>query len=419
MSKVNFNNLKVNKMLRRTMILGLSFAMVSLTACNDEDDSNLDLKQGPLYGIMTAVENPDGRANYLHTVDELGPSVKFDPTVSLELPGYSRMWAKENSGEFLIGQSEDVTITKWQISEGEVFEKGSVVSLQGEGTDYITQTMTIVSETKAYYIDFTQGQLIVINPEGMIIEKVIPLPAQMAPEVDGLFTDFSSTSPYQIINDKLFIPVGWTDYDTKMKQATGLAVVDVNTDEITYTEDDRAPSAISTVKMDNGDLYFGTGWTIIYDAEGRELNRKGGILRVKAGETTFDPNYYVPYPEFAADIFQSPVDNRAYIRVLDETKLKWSEVQDASETFSNVWQPSLIDVTTGEIEVVESLPHVVWFRTKTTDGRIFTETQERIEEEPQNNRIVKLEEASADGKSFQKVYECDRCRFIQEIVRLK
>ena len=397
----------------------LTIALLTFTSCNQDDDevAQIGNNEDALFGFLTAVEDPDGRVNFLHTTTELGPDVKFDPSVSLELPGYSRFWAQEKTGKFYIGQSEDLTVTKWHITEDTGFEKGQTVSFQGEGTQQISQTMAIVSETKAYYIDFSQGQLIVINPEEMVIDKVIPLPAQMAPVVDGLNIVFES-GKYHIVNDRLFIPVGWTDRESTLRQATGLAVVNTNTDQVTYTEDDRVATAFNVVAMDNGDLYFGASWPVVYDQEGREIGRKGGLLRIKAGETTFDPGYYIEYPKVGADIVKSPVANKVYLRVLDEEKMAWSGDNLANDYFDNVWQVALLDVGTGEMETVEALPYLIWFNTFQMDDRLFVETQEE-QGDAYNNRIVKINEVTPDGKNFEQVYECSACRFIQEIARLR
>jgi len=282
------------KNLKKTGICSLlliAMAMLTITSCNNDDDdinpTNAN-NEGPLYGFLAAVQDPDGRANFLHTTTELGPDVKFDPSESLELPGFSRFWAKEKTGGFFIGDGEELAISKWRITEDGEFEKGQTVSFQGEGTTWIFQRLAFASKTKAYYIDMTQTQLIVFNPEEMVIDKVIPLPPEMAPEVNGLSTTTIS-GEFHIVNDHLFIPVGWTDFDTQVKQSTGVAVVNINTDEVAYIEDNRAPVAFNVVRLDNDDLYFGTSWPVVYDEDMRQNNETGGVLRIKAGETTFDP----------------------------------------------------------------------------------------------------------------------------------
>jgi len=404
------------KLLKLFAFVGLLF----VAACdgnNGVTNTNTDNEE-PIFGFLAAVQDPDGRANFLHTTTELGPDVKFEPSESLELPGFSRFWAKEKTGEFFIGDGEELAISKWRITEDGEFEKGQTVSFQGEGTTWIFQRLAFASETKAYYIDMTQTQLIVFNPEEMVIDKVIPLPPEMAPEVNGLSTT-TFNGEFHIVNDHLFIPVGWTDFDTQVKQSTGVAVVNINTDEVTFIEDNRAPAAFNVVRLDNDDLYFGTSWPVVYDEDMRQNNETGGILRIKAGETTFDPDFFISTPEVMADIVESPVNNKVYVRTLDQSRLKWTNVEDASETFSNVWQVALLDVTTGDFEIVETLPHVQWFSTLKADGRLFASSEENIPNEPQSNRIVRIQEAGEDGKIFTQVYKCDRCRFIQEIARLR
>ncbi|MCG8319889.1 MAG: hypothetical protein MI921_10335 [Cytophagales bacterium] len=110
--------------------------------------------------------------------------------------------------------------------------------------------------------------------------------------------------------------------------------------------------------------------------------------------------------------------NKVYLRVLDEEKMAWPGDNLANDYFDNVWQVALLDVGTGEMETVEALPYLIWFNTFQMDDRLFVETQEE-QGDAYNNRIVKINEVTPDGKNFEQVYACSACRFIQEIARLR
>jgi len=401
-------------------LLFIAIAMLSITSCNNDDDVNpVDNGDGPLYGFLAAVNDPEGRVNFLHTTTELGPDNNFDRETALELPGYSRFWAREQSKEFLIGQSEDLTITKWRINDEGEFEKGEVVSLQGEGTTSILQRGAFVSDTEFYYIDFTQGQIIVINTDEMVIDRIIQLPPQLGPEYEGLFS-VSINGDLPLANDKLYIPVGWTDYESTTKQATGVAIVDLNTDQVSYAEDDRlAGGGATAVLAENGDLYLSSSWITNYGQQLRENDIKGGMLRIKAGDTDFDPDFFIEFEKVGQDIVPSPVNNKAYIRVLDEQIMPWSGDKEAGDYFDNHWQVALIDLPTGDIELVDEIPHLVWFSTMDMDGKKYIEQQVQIEGSD-GDRVVQIKEASGNGQSFpSKIFECSSCAFIQEIARLR
>ncbi|MEX2564350.1 MAG: hypothetical protein WD431_00225 [Cyclobacteriaceae bacterium] len=403
-----------------TTLLFSAILMVTITSCDLDDDNNVNPNnnEDPLYGFLAAVNDPDGRVNFLHTTTELGPDNSFDRETALELPGYSRFWAREQSKEFLIGQSEDMTITKWRINDDGEFEKGEIVSLQGEGVTWIGQRGAFVSDTEFYYIDNTQGQIIVINTEEMVIDRIIQLPPQLGEEYEGLYS-VGLNGAYPVANGKLYITVTWSDYESITKDATGVAIVDLNSDQVTYAEDDRLAGGLLPVLTENGDLYISSGWITNYGQQLRKDGVKGGMLRIKAGETDFDPDFFIKFDKVGQDIVPSPVNNKAYIRVLDEGIMPWSGDKVAGDYFDNHWQVALIDLPTGDIEIVDEIPHLIWFGTMDMDGTKYIEQQVEIAGSD-GDRVVQIKEASGNGKSFpSKIFECSSCAFIQEIARLR
>jgi len=107
--------------------------------------------------------------------------------------------------------------------------------------------------------------------------------------------------------DRLFVPVRWADWNAappanRFINTAGLLVIDTTNDVVVrLLEDDRLTDTIYTVMPDSGDIYLFTGAFGVSYQRVAGNGRPGGALRVRNGEETFDPTYYLNLDEAVGD----------------------------------------------------------------------------------------------------------------------
>lgn len=276
---------------RRSLLPSLSTcALLAASACAPGADTGSDTPaEGPLYLVHTAVEGDEGRTNYFTLVDDLTSERTLDYGSSIEVPGRARLYAAPGVGFFAIGDSEAVTITRYELEEDGSLVAGDTLSLQNHAvTSMGAQAVLFVSETKAYYKDSGQAQLIVWNPSEMAVERTIELPDDLLEE--GYV---ASLGDWVSRDGEAFFTVGWssTTYD-RVLPGSALVRIDTTNDELTVTRDDRCRGLDTAVNLDDT-LYFfsgvinGFGHSVYPDDGGQQ----DCILRISAGASTFDDDY--------------------------------------------------------------------------------------------------------------------------------
>jgi hypothetical protein len=394
---------------RATAALGL----VALAgSCGGSDASGSKPRGDALYAVFTSVDSPEGATTYLGLTDTLEGSASLDTKQALEVPGASRFYAPEAGGFFALGSNEDLSITRYDIDDDDRINETGKISFAGLGVTRLHFRNVFVSATKAYYIDHTQGQIIVWNPHDLSIDRSIPLPEEI---VDG-YEGYTTVLPYHrfpVVKDRLFIPVAWYNYDTgTARDVTGLVVYDTSKDEVaSYTETDRCAAANELAFDDNGDVYYGTGVNYPFysnagDAEARAESRPGCILRIRAGEVSFDKDYFVRLTDMvggrtAMGLADGAVPGVGYVQVLNEDALPWSSISD-EDTFweSSEWQWWKIELRTGKAELDPEIPSSAPYMTSyQVDGRRYVSRQTGEGE----SRLFELSADGAHKPAFQTV----------------
>lgn len=244
---------------------------------------------GPAYLVHSAVQADQDRLNYFSIVDSVTDTTPLDYTRSLELPGRPRLYAQPGVGFFAIGDGEDLTITKYTLGDDGLLVADRTLSLQSFGVASMSpQGVLFVSETKAYYKDPGQAQIIVWNPSEMIVEQAIELPADLI--VDNWITGMSKWARH---GGSAYVAVSWysPEYD-RVRPGTALVRIDEATDEVTVTHDARC-RGLSTTALVGDTLYF---FSDVINAFGHavypdDAGQQDCILRIAAGATTFDTGY--------------------------------------------------------------------------------------------------------------------------------
>ncbi len=360
--------------------LGLSLALAGTAAIFAACDSGnsgagCGIPSGEAYLAGTRVWDDVQTTSYFHLTASLGQDGGIDPECALEVPGAAKLFAVEELGWFAVGGSEQPTITHYTLDEEGMLTEGESVSLLGFGVTSLWNTLYFVSDTRAYYPDRDNSQLIAWNPSTMEVEGVIPLPAT---ERDGYLSLYGYTPVMR--GDKLLFPVGWFDWTNDyVLDETGLVVIDTTDDSVERVDtDERCGGITETVVTSNGDAYFVSSALAGSAYRLERLDTEPCALRILNGEDEFDDGYLKNLDTLVdADILGEPIPaggSSIFLRVLDEELATINEETDFSWNITGQaawrwieWNVSNDNVT--EIDTLDpSTADVIWFL---VDGKVY------------------------------------------------
>ena len=304
-----------------------SIPLDATTATPDGGASDAGTKDGsaaaanPLYIVHSATQNPDNtRTNYFTLTKSLTTPATLDYATAIKQPGRSRLYAQQDLGFFAIGAGETLTITRYTVGPSDTIVPGASLSLQPQGvTSLGAQAVYFVSETKAYYKDSANAQIIVWNPKEMKFVRKIELPAELIKK--GYST---SVSQWGAEGGQAYFAIGWstTTFD-KVLPGSKLVRIDTATDEVTITDDQRCRGLNQTANI-GGTVYF---FSDVINAFGHAVYpNEGGqpacALRINRGQTTFDPTYVGNVAgafraDQAATVVDVTADGVAWVQVAD------------------------------------------------------------------------------------------------------
>lgn len=282
----------------------LAFAVMS-TGCGSDTSNapaNPDggMLNNPFYALPTQIYSAD-----------FSTSTSFVPLVpSLDVDRISLDAAREVDGRasvdtvgdwLFIASSGEPTLRRYEVGEdGSLAEAGSLSFL-----DYAIPYLSIdawsnemISSTKAYMLNGSDGSHIIWNPTTMEIEGEIPAPGIVQ---EGYQIE---SSPSVVRGNRMYKVFTLINYETWEFLTTPmyLAIYDTETDElVNLVQETRCPQLYSRPFMDeNNDIYFsGFVWTV-----GETLVNdypKSCALRVLDGADTFDPSWVLTYADDVTD----------------------------------------------------------------------------------------------------------------------
>ncbi len=281
-------------MKKLTIFLTMLATLIGLVGCGDDDSTPQPVGPQAEYPLVLMTQNPTDPFNgFLTAFDEL-PSGDVDPTDRFNtvdvtssqgmIPFGNSIFARDfegNDGVLRYDIEEDGTITTGQFIDG-----GQRLKVH------------VVSETKGYYADLEQFNIQVFNPQTMQRTGEVDMSSAIQGDQDV------QQVLYMISRDgKLFagFTAGPAEFST-FRDAVFLAVIDIQTDELEAVRIREGASFLGDfwirtnpfVIDANNDIYmtalgnpFGQGNNSGLNGEGR-LSK---VLRIRSGETDFDPNY--------------------------------------------------------------------------------------------------------------------------------
>ena len=305
----------------------LALSLLAVGACSDDDDSSLmapDAPAAPIedgFVLSTSSGAFPNVTTYVQWSEDLELS-SIDNDDAAELPGSAATVAYANAA-YATPFGAPAALVKYVVSaEAEVAEEERIV-VPGAN---VFSTMYFASDTVAYAtVAGGISKLIVFDPSTMRITDEVDLRTvtQRIPEATRtyyldiveragkLFMGVHYENNFQPVNDSAYVAV--VDLASRSVEAV---LVDGRTGMVFGGQ---APNA-GLVVDDDGDIYVqGLGTT---NAGGTSPS---GVLRINAGETAFDPDYFFDLEEATGNIswgiYRTSDDQAFTATVQDETDL--------------------------------------------------------------------------------------------------
>ncbi len=243
---------------------------------------------------------------------------------------------------------QDGVMQRFSVDEALQLVAGPRFSWADLGIPTANATSTVfISATRAYTFAPQLGVIVVWDPELMVRTNIIELEL---PERPASMETWAYDG--RVVGDKVIWNVFSGDFvaPTPYPGIT-LAIADANEDTPpTFIEDSRCLPGGPSFLDAKGDYYVhGGGYFGYFHAYGGVEDSRTCALRVKAGETEFDPDYLLDYEEVTGSYVNTPwigVTGDQYLTRAWEPTEAYPEVPD---DFWNVLlpHPLLVDASTG------------------------------------------------------------------------
>jgi hypothetical protein len=361
-------------------VLTLSGLIVAslLGACSDPDDDRKQAAFGstdPIYVVFSTIDTPDGRTGYAVVTNSIEGDVPIDVTAGIESPGGGQLYAPPGQEYFLLGSGEEPTFTRYDLHTDGTLIPGRTVSFANHGVGDVWRHMIFVDESKAYFLDMTQLQLIHFNPTTMEVDRAIPVEDFKCPEMQ---TEFGVPIKR---GDGYYFPRSCWDLDVT-SPGSSLVHLDPTTGEVRVTHDDRCMGMQIGFMADSGHAY----WFADHDASVEwslkpEDKPHDCALRLRAGETTFDADWELDLTTRtggASAVASVPAGGSSvWVKVFEEAAVPAVlplEEMDWSLSSLKTWRWGMLDVEIDDaVQVNTEAELVVYFGPPIeVDGRSFS-----------------------------------------------
>ncbi|HEU4579019.1 MAG TPA: hypothetical protein VFS67_12235 [Polyangiaceae bacterium] len=280
----------------------------------------------PLYAVTGTSFGPEGNSSYVALVSSLAPDTRIDYRRVLELPGGTSLFGSDRDGFFAVGAEEQPTITRFDVGDAGGFLQRDTLSLAPYGLGYMWRDpglVPFIAADKAYVIDAQTASVVIWNPAAMVLTGSFAIDGVL----DPAFPDTAFEPDPTRRGDQLLIAATHSS-ETASAPFSSLVVLDVQRDEVvSVAREERCGGLWNSVQAANGDIYYATGaWDAAqHRAYGEAVAAAPCVVRVKAGETTFDPDFLVRASELtlgsATGALVAGPGDTAYVKALDESLL--------------------------------------------------------------------------------------------------
>lgn len=362
----------------RRPILGLCLAVAGILAAGCSDEESPTAPEPPVEAESAVVLHvrlltPDGVNALIGAFPEV-PTGEIDVGEFVEL-GERAFNTTVFDGAIFTPSAENQTWTRWEVDEDLNLSQGAVMSVANLGVSTGTP-LAFISPTQGFILDLVEGIGLEFNPSTMEIVETFDVPAP--PVLAG--EPWPAQAPIPWGDGLLAIPIWAADFSAQtFDEQAMVAFFDSETRQFTYATDDRTVTSRNGFVDSNGDLYLAPAPSAIHlahygtqaDEDTPPLN---GMVRIRAGETQFDPDFYQPLDEITGDL---AVWNSTYLGGGRILQLTFTQPQEEWPENPDDWwgmdrTKNIIDMSTWTSErlsspLEEDFP-TAWFAVGEFDG---------------------------------------------------
>lgn len=301
--------------------------------------------------VAVFVRTPEGRNVYVGAEPKV-PTGELDYSDYLE---FGDVEANAHGGYVFVWDREPATMTRYDVTSDLQLDKGPTLSFREEGAGNATGfgATVYVSETRAYTLSSALDTVIVWDPKAMELTGTIDMnPPERA---EGLET---YPSPGHVVGDSVIWPLRTTQWDGENYfPGVAVAVANANTsDPGQIVEDDRCVGSDGSHVDENGDLYLRAGgyWgsAAAYGEDAADV--RTCVLRIREGETTFDPDYLVDMKDLTGSYVNFPWFHVKGSKYLAQV---WDPETPLPESMDDYWDGAGLDALLVDIDTGDSEPY--------------------------------------------------------------
>ncbi|MBX2810776.1 MAG: DUF4374 domain-containing protein [Myxococcales bacterium] len=370
-----------------------------------EPEPEPDPLSGTLYLLSSVSIAGDGnRSAYVQVIDSIDAGA-YDLSTAREFSGGPHILIRE--GAFFVHLLNEPVIEKYTVDENGIISDEPVrLNLQNTGATRMDYGNVLVSENIAVSIMTDVQKAVVWNPTDMTIVGEIDISAL---DREGYELETWTTVA---IDGKVYVPGRyWTpDPEYRVLDIVSMTILDPeNLTIVTTAEDDRCSSGGAAALGADGNIYvLGDGRNNTAQIRA-ELNNEeiidGCLLRILAGETDFDEDYYYSIPELTGGLQPitemsngGPGASFGFSRMYDPSLLPEDFIFGGlfdhwSVAAHQLWRIDLSD--TPAAEPVEGAPYsVIGYNDVPLNGKIYVGQSEDgtlsevFEVDPDTNEFV-------------------------------
>jgi hypothetical protein len=270
------------------------FSVMLFSLACEEDDPSSDPSEGlDKFVIGTNITTANPIVGYVGTLKDLTVT-GFDNSKSRQTTNYPYVTLYKDDVFVMPQRYGDIVKKYTRQADGTLLENGSFTAPSAS----VPICVVIESDTKGYCSLFGAGKILVFNPSTMAITETIDLTSY------GLNDGNPDPNVLTLHNGKLYVACSQTTDGFTSAHPVQVLIIDVNNNNgITSATDSRSTWAGSINEQkslffdESGDMYIFC--VASYGFGGP--SQKCGFLRIRSGETSFDPNYFFNVADYSID----------------------------------------------------------------------------------------------------------------------